>query len=366
MIPSYYILKGPYCLLWRLAKRLGRRPAVAAFCAVPMDVALLRPVLKHLPAMPVVVKNRRTARYARSLGMTVRFWPSFPDAVIMCRHAVHLFPCESIVRIGFRHGAYTFKSFAGAKYYNAFDAYFLTGREELERAEAHGIRSARAVGFPKLDPAFDGTWTREKLDAFRRGLGLDPDKATVIFTATWDRSGMSAVDRWARSLGRLTDKYNILATVHPWTSGRYVRPIRRTKGVRFIEDPDTLPYLLLADVLVGDSSSIIAEFCGLDKPIVTFRVPASRRSVPHVLEMLDRISLRVDSADELPAAIAASLANPGALAGARAEASRRMFDRLDGKAGLRAAETILEMLPELKSSRLRLPKNPSIPVSREL
>lgn len=340
MIPSYYILKGPYCLLWRLAGRMGRRPAVAAFCAVPMDVALLRPVLKHLPAMPVVVKNRRTARYARSLGMTVRFWPVFPDAVIMCRHAAHLFPCESIVRIGFRHGAYTFKAFAGAKYYNAFDAYFLTGREELERAVRHGIRSARAVGFPKLDPAFDGTWTPEKLEPLRRKLALDPDKSTVIFTATWDRSGMSAVDRWARSLLPLTDRYNILATVHPWTSGRYVRAIRRTKGVRFIEDPDTLPYLLLADALVGDSSSIIAEFCGLDKPMVTFRVPSSRRSVPHVREMLDRISLRVDSAEELPAAIAAALGNPGKLRPARAEAARHMFDSLDGKAGLRAAEII--------------------------
>ncbi len=350
MIPSYYLIKGPYCLLWRLAGRLGRRPAVAAFCAVPMDAALLRPVLKHLPAMPVVVKNRRTARYARSLGLSVRFWPVFPDAVIMCRHAAHLFPCESIVRIGFRHGAYTFKSFAGAKYYNAFNAYFLTGREELERAVKHGIRTARAVGFPKLDPAFDGTWTPEKLETLRLRLGLDPDKPTVIFTATWNRSGMSAVDRWLPSLLSLTDRYNILATVHPWTSGRYVRALRRTKRVRFIEDPDTLPYLLLADVLVGDSSSIIAEFCGLDKPIVTFRVPDSRRSVPHVREMLDRISLRIDSADELPGAIEAALENPGEHRAARREASRHMFDSLDGKAGLRAAETILEMLPGLKSS----------------
>jgi hypothetical protein len=348
MIPSYYILKGPYCLLWRLAGRLGRRPAAAAFCAVPMDVALLMPVLKHLPAMPVVVKNRRTARYARSLGLSVRFWPVFPDAVIMCRHAVHLFPCESIVRIGFRHGAYTFKSFTGAKYYNAFDAYFLTGREELERSRAHGIRSARAAGFPKLDPAFDGTWTPERLEAFRRRLGLDPDKPTVIFSATWDRSGMSAVDRWIPALPGLAGRYNLLATVHPWTSGRYIRALRRTKGVRFVEDPDTLPCLLLADVLVGDSSSIIAEFCGLDKPIVTFRVPASRRSVPHVREMLDRISLRIDKAEELPAAIAAALENPGERREARREASRHMFDSLDGKAGLRAAETILEMLPGLR------------------
>jgi len=59
------------------------------------------------------------------------------------------------------------------------------------------------------------------------------------------------------------------------TSGRYVRTLRRMKGIHFVEDPDILPYLILADCLIGDTSSIIAEFCALDKPIVTFSVPAA-------------------------------------------------------------------------------------------
>jgi hypothetical protein len=340
VIPSYYLIKGTYCPAWRAADRLGRTLPAAAYCAVPLDVVVLKPVLKHLPPMPIAAKNRDTAEYARGLGMEVKPTPVFPKTVIMCRHAAHRFPCGGITRIGFRHGAYTFKSFAGAEYYNAFNAYFVTGRDEIRRAEEHGIRTARAVGFPKLDPAFDGSWTAETLEPVRNRLGLDHGRPTVIFTATWDKSGMSALDRWIPVLPGLASRYNILATVHPWTSGRYVRALRRMEGIRYIEDPDVLPYLLLSDCLVGDSSSIIAEFCALDKPIVTFRVPAGRRSVPEVREMLGRISLQIEAAGELPSAIGRVLENPGERRDARREASLHMFDRLDGRAGLRAAEII--------------------------
>jgi len=51
--------------------------------------------------------------------------------------------------------------------------------------------------------------------------------------------------------------------------------------------------------------------------------------------MLKNISLQIEGADELHGAIEASLANPREQHAARRRAALRMFDRLDGKAGLR-------------------------------
>ncbi len=347
MVLGYYLRKVPYASTWHALRTLGRNPDVVAYCSEPLDYTVLEPVLRHLPPVPVVAKDRRTASYLARRGVRSSRLPSFPKAVIMCRHATHRFPVNRIVKIGFRHGAYHFKRFARAGYYNAFDVYFVTGQREVEEARAHGIRTTRAVGFPKLDAAFDGTYGSETLRPYREVARIDPSRRTVLFAATWDRSGMSAVGKWIGLVDSLAEQYNVLVTVHPWTSRKYQAVLRASEGAYFIEDPDVIPYLLIADVLVGDSSSIVAEFCALDKPIITFEVPETARTVPEVTGMLERISTRIGEAAQLGPAIEAGLADPGARSLERRQASKMIFDELDGQAGRRAAEVIRELVPSL-------------------
>jgi CDP-glycerol glycerophosphotransferase (TagB/SpsB family) len=205
------------------------------------------------------------------------------------------------------------------------------------------------VGAPKLDPLFDGTYDREALDAYRQRAGLDAARPTVMFTATWDRSGMSAIDRWIEHIDTIARDYNVLVTVHPWTSRRYVQRLRRISTVHFIEDPNTVPYLAISDLLVGDCSSIIAEFCALNRPIVTFRVDKAKRSLPEIFTLLDSVSTRIDDVSELSEAIEDGLVHPDRRAREREEANRLMFDKLDGKAGERAAAIIRENVPSLRT-----------------
>jgi CDP-glycerol glycerophosphotransferase (TagB/SpsB family) len=274
--------------------------------------------------------------------------PSFPDVVIMMRNAAWKFPCKEIVKIGFDHGAYNFKRFPKARYYNLFNLYFMTSEADVVRARARGVRSAVAVGFPKTDSASDGSITRESLGELARRIGLDPAKKTLLFSSTWDGSGMSAIDKWYDRIGVLKDDYNVMATVHSWMSARYRDALRGNPDVFFITDYEILRHIMLADVCIGDVNSLIAEFCLLDKPIVTFRVPTTPRTMPDVIELIDRISTRIDTFEELAPAVKDALNDPSRLAAQRKDAVRVLLGEADGKAGLRAAGEILKLVPELR------------------
>lgn len=346
MVVAYHLYRYPYKVVWQTLRLLKRNPPVVCYCGEPVDHVIFEAIQKHLPAVPIV-SGRRARPYLESQGIRSARLPAFPQAVIMFRHAAHKFPEAGIVKIGLAHGAYRFKRFTRAANYNAFDVYMATSSQEVEWGKRFGIKTALAVGSPKLDPLFDGTYDRETLDAYRKRANLDPEKQTVLFTATWDRSGMSAVDRWIEHIGGLTRDHNVLATVHPWTSPRYIEHLRRLQSVYFIDDPNIVPYLALADLLVGDCSSIIAEFCALNRPIVTFRVGKARRSLPEISDLLDSISTRIEDVHDLPAAIADGLTHPDRQNEERRKANRIMFDDLDGKAGRRAAAIIRDLVPSL-------------------
>ena len=97
-------------------------------------------------------------------------------------------------------------------------------------------------------------------------------------------------------------------------------------------------------VFIGDYNSLIGEACALDKPIITFRVPESKRSIKEITRMIENISIRIDGFDELHSAIEQSLNNPDELISARKSANEIIFYALDGNAGKRAAEEIKELL----------------------
>ena len=348
MVLAYHLYKYPYKIAWHALDALGHNPSVVCYCGEPVDHVIFQAIQRYLPPIPVV-SGRRARTYLESRGISPAGMPAFPKAVIMFRHAAHKFPVGEIVKIGLAHGAYRFKRFTRAENYNAFDVYMTTGSQEVEWGRQFGIKTAVAVGAPKLDPLFDGTYDRETLQAYRRRTDIDPAKPTVILTATWDGSGMSAIDRWIDRVDDLTRDYNVLVTVHPWTSKTYTRRLKRLASAYFIEDPDIVPYLAISDLLVGDCSSIIAEFCTLNRPIVTFRVGQATRSLPEIFSLLDGISTRIDDMSELRAAIEDGLRQPDRQSEERQRANRLMFDDLDGKAGQRAAAIIRDLVPSLRA-----------------
>lgn len=347
MVLSYYLLKLPYAVAWHCTRWIGSGSPVVFYCGTELDLTIFEPVQKHLKPLPIVVKDKKLQVHLKEKGISSSRLPCFPSGVIMVRQAAYKFPVDSIRKICLSHGAYNFKRFASAKSHNLLDAYFFTSKADLKNAQKAGIKSGVAVGYPKLDKAFDGTIFSAELKQLSTSLNIDANKPTVLFTATWDRSGISAVDRWFDQLDKITPEYNVMVTVHPWTSQNLVDRIKNTDKVSFIEGYEVLPYIMIADVCIGDTSSIIGDCCALDKPIITFKVPENERSVSHVMEMIGSIGWQINTLDELIEVLPTALSKPETHSEQRANANKMMFDVLDGMAGKRAADIIVEYFPEL-------------------
>lgn len=346
MVVSELLVRPVYNALWRLYERQNKLIPLAFYAPELIDYLGFEPVAQYLPPVSCLSSHPQVLNRLRTMDLKRERPFSFVRAIVMSRHSLHRFPHPEIVSIGMRHGPYHFKRMTRAANYNRFDLYLFSSQADLAAAEEIGVRVGKAVGFPRLDPAFNGKIGDHDLMKLSRQLQLDPNKPVLLFTATWDASGMSAIEKWVNKLPDLSHRWNILVTLHPWTSKKYWRILQKMAGVRLLETSQLLKAMMLSDICIGDQSSILAECCALDKPIVSFRTPAAERALSEIESLLEEISIRIDRVEELEPACKRLLANPALHAQARESANQRMFDTLDGKAGKRAADAIIKLLTE--------------------
>ena len=112
---------------------------------------------------------------------------------------------------------------------------------------------------------------------------------------------------------------------------------------------NAVPYIMISDVCIGDTSSILAECSALKKSIITFALPDGKRTVQKTMKIIKSISYRIDNIDELDTTIAYAIKHPNEKDQAMDVANKIMFDELDGLAGKRAADIILTYLQSLDS-----------------
>ena len=346
MVFSFYLKKYPYRLAYKVLKLIRKPREIVFYCPELLDWDVFEPVQKHLKPVTIISNKAQVRKYFRNLNVKTKGLTVFPKAVFMARHSAHKFPSAEIIKIGMRHGPYHFKKMTKAANYNLFDRYLMTSRDDVSEGEKTGINSAVAVGYPKLDPALNHEYDARYLDQLRQQAKIQTGKPILLFSATWLGSGMSALLRWHDRLETLRDKYNLMVTLHPWIGGDYRQRIRQSGA--FLIEGNPIPYMYLADLVIGDSSSLLAEACALDKPIITWQTGNAKRSLDKIDNILRSISLRIGEWDELEPAIDKLIKDPLLLQKARAEANQLMFDELDGRAGERAAAEIIKLLPELK------------------
>ena len=344
MVFSELLLKIPYSIAWRLINSAPYSFPVVFYCTDYLDYLVFEPIKRHLPEMTIVSKNRRVQNILFDKGISSILYPAYPKVVIMARHSLHMFPSKKILKIGMRHGPYNFKSFIDSKKYNIFDLFLFTSETELQNAINHGIKNGVAAGYPKIDDLHNGKHSIESIDELRKSLQFDNEKKVILFSATWNKSGLSALEQWYDKLDALREHYNILVTIHPFSEQKYADAIRNTAGIYFIENENLNRYLLLADLLISDTSSIIGEYCSLDKPIITFKIKETGRLNPDIVNALERISFRVDDFNDLVKTLPKALENSMEQSRDRKLFNNTLFSNLDGNAGKKSAMIIEEFL----------------------
>jgi len=215
---------------------------------------------------------------ARVLGLSTIQSRAFD--IVFCAHVSGYFPKEDQERVQLFHGV-SFRNMAVRRDVLVYDHLFIVGPymrrlftdEQLLRESDPRLVN---IGFPKLDPLVNGSLDRRTL---LRRLGLSGRRPIVLYAPTGQKEN-SLEHQGEAVLERLrkTNRYDILIKLHDHPRDQTVdwhvrlKPLcdRHTKLVR---DPDVIPYLFLADLLITDASSVSNEYALLDRPMVYLDVP---------------------------------------------------------------------------------------------
>ncbi len=242
-----------------------------------------------------------------------------------------------------------------------FDRLLFPNRDRLDRYVTAGLvdgRGAQAalVGYPKVDCLVDGSLDRDEI---RRSLGLPGDRPVVVYAPTWSAAsslnvmGLEIIESLARS------GVSVIVKIHDrsydrtrrgsggvdWRA-RLTEACRRGGGAHLASGTDAAPYLVAADLLVTDHSSVGFEFMLLNRPIVVVDCPDL---VAHAQVNREKVSLLRSAATiaDTPASVATAvrdaLAHPSDFSDRRRRIAADLFYRPGGAAD-RAAQAIYDVL----------------------
>lgn len=284
-----------------------------------------------------------------------------PFDVAVCSHTSDtMLPGQVGRTVQIFHGV-SFKNFSVRDKVLVYDDICISGRYHEERFRSQGlIRPGGSrfllTGFAKTDDLVRGDACRE---AVLSRLGLDPSLPTVLFAPTGGKH--NALERFGPALVReIRDggRWNLVLKPHDHPKRPVDWPAYESLqcgNYRVTRDPDVIPLLKSADLLLTDASSVAVEYTLLDRPIVFADVPklfanVRKRGAPLDLETHGRNTGPVaGSPAEVVKAIGESLENPERYSDRRRAVADHVFYD-PGRASGRVADVIRHaagLLPSL-------------------
>jgi len=270
------------------------------------------------------------------------------------------------IRVQIFHGV-SLKNRAVHKKALDYDKLFLAG-EYMKRKfmETWGLAEDdprfEMIGMPKVDPLVNGSLDREEI---KKSLGIDNHLPTVIYAPTRPSITSSSLQMAGEQIiNTIADmEVNFLIKLHDRAYKQWRRKSEdwkqkltrfRKSNVRVIEDYDIIPYLFISDLLVSDISSVINEFCLLDRPIVLYDVPRliqfhKRKELKRGLQSSDledwgrEVGVIANDMDSLRKAIQHGLEQPEEKSEIRKEFIQKFFYK-PGTATDRAVGKIYQLL----------------------
>jgi CDP-glycerol glycerophosphotransferase (TagB/SpsB family) len=234
---------------------------------------------------------------------------------------------------------------------------FVEGEYRKKRIDDFGVRGSsevHVVGYPKLDPVFQGALDREDITA---RYGLDPGKKTVLFAPTYKPT---CIDKVREEIFEQTRDHNLIIKLHQyswrgkyaphWHHRLYEKAVERYAHARLIppEEHNIIPFIYVADTMLSEASSTIFEFLALGKIGIIFDLECEGLSHHDGMPILDEDNrmflegafVHIRDARGIGGAVERAL-HPDAAMTARAEEMRNfLFYRLDGHASDRIVSII--------------------------
>jgi CDP-glycerol glycerophosphotransferase (TagB/SpsB family) len=223
-----------------------------------------------------------------------------------------------------------------------WDRLFFINRRRLRNYIASGAidsesSAIRLVGMPKSDCLVDGSLTR---NGVFEANAMNPAPTTVLYAPTWTQ--FSSLNRMGEEVvSRLIDAgYRVLVKLHDLSLDSAVvnsggvdwvarlKPILARGDGHLVTSGDASPWLVAADVLITDHSSIGFEYLLLDRPVVRIAIPELISSADIGQEYVDLIgaaSTSVDNAAAVVAAVDRSMSDPAQLSKPRRAAAAELF-----------------------------------------
>jgi hypothetical protein len=194
----------------------------------------------------------------------------------------------------------------------------------------------RLVGMPKTDCLVDGSIRREAVLA---ACGCDPTPPVVLYAPTW--TPYSSLNVMGEALVRSLVDIGATVIVKLHENSRDPRAVN-SGGVDWVwrlaplvgrrghlaAGADASPFMVAADVLVTDHSSVGFEYLLRDRPVVRIEMPELIRRAdiaPEYVELLAAASINTSGVGDTVLAVERALADPGSGSCARRQVAAELF-----------------------------------------
>ncbi len=305
--------------------------------------------------------NRRTGRFLpKEIGrsFTIRFFQNYKsllrhfkelsvDVVVHPSFSIQYFKGRTDVRhVQIFHGT-SDKPFNFHPSLARYDLITVPGPKMKEDIVKKGLSPAErisVVGYPKIDAFLHSDFDP---GSFRKEIGLDPGKKTILYSPTWDDPDhYSSFARFVVPVLRECTGYNVILKPHPNTL-RY-RPwhIARAyiaKGENsfiFLKTRSILPFMAVSDILLTDISSVSHEYLPFNRPMV-FLNPQQGRPIPNEHTWIWHCGDVVSEVKDLRWVLRENIGNPDRYNKERDAARKRVFLDFDGKSAFRFKNALI-------------------------
>lgn len=279
---------------------------VVLFCANPYAFGILKPLHDAL------VRQRHTVLWYIPEKITDQFPFTGNFTITGSMRTLYDFKSDSIFVPGNEVPHYLrgvkvqiFHGLAGEKQghfriRNYFDLYLTQGpyfTEHFQKlARKHRDFEVLETGWCKLDPLYQN---HEAYRTERNQLLHEAGRKTLLLYAPTFSPSLTSAKAVLKEISGLASQPDIFIMIKfhdlmdPQVVVEYKAVTQALRNVSIVKDRNILKYLIMADMLISDTSSVVYEFILLNKPVITIRSTSDTinwRDIPGASELIAAVN----------------------------------------------------------------------------